>query len=653
MKLTYDKPARLWTEALPIGNGKLGGMVFGGIDLERIQLNEDTLWSGYPRDWNNPKAREALPRLRNLLDEGRYEEAEQLSKSAMMGPYTQSYMPLGDLHLRFFHGFFVSDYTRELDLANAVARTSFRIGETIHTREVFASYPDQVIVIRLRTSKPGLLSFRASLDSPLRSLMSYSDDGLSLQGYCPEEVDPNYYDTDQPIRYGEEGATSAMRFVGRLGFRLEGGGSWRTDASGLHIEGATAVTLLFTAATSFNGFDRIPAGETGSNPELLTTKTLHTALSHTDDALLQAHLDDYRPLYGTAGIQLGQSPAPAGLTTDRRLIEYGAQDPRLIELIFQYGRYLLIASSRPGSQPANLQGIWNADARPIWSCNYTLNINLQMNYWPAEAAGLASCHLPLLEFIRELAVTGEQTALTNYGCRGWTAHHNSDIWRQSAPPGDYGHGNPLWANWPMGGVWVCAHLWEHYSFGRDIHYLREHAYPVMRSAALFCMDWLIEDGKGGLTTSPSTSPEHRFVLEDGRIPSLSKGAAMDISLIRELFTHCIEASRLLQTDEPFANQLANILARLPKHQIGRYGQLQEWSEDYGDEDEQHRHVSHLYDIFPGEGLHANEESELIHAARLSLERRGDGEQAGASAGRLTYGPASKTAIVPSPSSRIF
>ncbi|WP_141505444.1 glycoside hydrolase family 95 protein [Paenibacillus luteus] len=624
MKLTYDKPARLWTEALPIGNGRLGGMIFGGIDLERIQLNEDSLWSGYPRDWNNSKAREALPELRRLLDEGRHEEAEQLSKAAMMGPYTQSYMPLGDLHLRFFHGFFISDYRRELDLEDAVARTSYRIGETIHSREVFASYPDQAIIIRLRTSKPGLLSFRASLDSPLRSSVTSSDEGLTLQGYCPEEVDPNYYDTDQPIRYGEAGTTNTMRFVGRLGFRLEGGGRWRTDASGLHIEGATAVTLIFCAATSFNGFDRIPAGETGNQPEQLTTQMMSVALSRTDEELLQAHLADYRPLYEANGIQLGQSPAPEPLTTDRRLKEYGANDPRLVELIYQYGRYLLIASSRPGTQPANLQGIWNADARPIWSSNYTLNINLQMNYWPAEVCGLAACHLPLLDFIRELAVTGELTALTNYGCRGWTAHHNSDIWRQSAPPGDYGHGNPLWANWPMGGVWLCSHLWEHYSFGRDIGYLRDHAYPVMRSAALFCLDWLIDDGSGGLTTSPSTSPEHRFVLADGRIPALSKGSTIDISLIREIFTRCIEASRLLQEDFSFAEQLTASLRRLPQLQIGQYGQLQEWSEDYGDEDQQHRHVSHLYDVFPGEALQADLSPELLRAAQVALERRGDG-----------------------------
>jgi len=622
MKLRYEKPARVWTEALPVGNGRLGAMVFGGVEEERIQLNEDTLWSGAPQEWNNPKAKAALPELRRLISEGKYEEAEALSKAATMGPYTQSYLPLGDLQIRFYHGNWASDYCRELDLSSGVARTSYRIGEVRYERETFASFPDQVLVIRLSASKPGLLRFRARLDSPLRSVQEPAGEALLLRGYCPERVDPNYYDTDEPIRYGDPERTTAMRFEGRLQVRLDGPGTWRIDRQGLHVEGAERCTLLFGAATSFDGYDRAP--NPGRAPGPIAERAVRAAMAKSDAALFEDHFADHRALFDRVELRLGESPAPDSLPTDRRIREYGAADPKLIELLFQYGRYLLIASSRPGTQPANLQGIWNEEPRPVWSCNYTLNINAQMNYWPAEVCHLPECHEPFLAFIGELAVNGRRTAEVNYGCRGWTAHHNSDLWRQSAPPGDYGHGNPLWANWPMAGPWLCAHLWEHYRFGGDLRYLRETAYPVMKEAALFCLDWLVDDSAGGLMTSPSTSPEHRFRLPDGRTPALSESSAMDIALIRELFRHCIEASRELGVDAEFAEELRETLRLLPTHRIGKHGQLQEWSLDYDDEDRFHRHVSHLYDVYPGDAVTASEAPEWFEAAMMSLERRGDG-----------------------------
>ncbi|WP_419874543.1 glycosyl hydrolase family 95 catalytic domain-containing protein [Candidatus Pristimantibacillus sp. PTI5] len=623
MKLHYGKPATFWTEALPVGNGRLGAVVFGGTDLERIQLNEDTLWSGGPRDWNNPRAKEALPEIRKLVSEGRHEEAEALSKASMMGPYTQTYMPFGDLHIRFYHGNIVSGYRRELDLAGGAVRTAYRVGGVEYTREVFASHPDQVIIVQLRSSREGMLSFKASLGSPLRSSQIPLDDALLLRGRCPEYVAPNYCEADEPIVYGNADTTSAMRFEGRLQVRLEGPGTWRVDSDGLHVEGASAAVLYVTAATSFNGYDRCP-GTGGLEPGPVAERQMNAALAKPYVALREAHALDHGSLFGRVQFRLGVSAAPETLTTDRRIAEYGAKDPRLVELLFHYGRYLMIASSRAGTQPANLQGIWSHEARPVWSCNYTLNINAQMNYWPAENCNLSECHEPLLDFIRELSETGRRTAETNYGCRGWTAHHNSDIWRQSAPPGDYGHGNPLWANWPMGGVWLCAHLWEHYLFGKDKEFLASHAYPVMKEASLFCLDWLLEDEEGRLITSPSTSPEHRYRLADGRTPALSKGSTMDMSLIRELLSNCIEAAETLGIDGELRKEWVDARSRLLPMRIGRHGQLQEWAQDDEDEDRYHRHVSHLYDIYPGEGLTEEKAPKLFKAARVSLERRGDG-----------------------------
>lgn len=624
MKLSYDTPARLWTEALPVGNGRLGAMVFGGLELERLQLNEDTLWSGGPRDWNNPLAKEALPVIRKLIAEEKYEEAEQLSRKAMMGPYTQSYMPLGDIHIRFYHGGFAKEYRRELDLEDAVVHTAYRIGNVVYGREVFASYPDQALVVRLKCSRAGMLNFKVMLSSPLRSALLPDKDGLVLTGYCPEMVYPDYYTVDEPVVYGDMNCTDAMRFEGRLAIRLEDGGSCRAESDGLLVEGATNVTLLFVAATSFHGYDRSP-GLDGKDPSQETICVLEAVQQRSSDELLGRHKADYKPLFGRVAFRLDSPSGVAGsMTTDERIIKHGARDPRLIELLFHYGRYLMIASSRPGTQPANLQGIWNEHIRPIWSSNYTLNINLQMNYWPAELCNLADCHEPLLQFIRELAVNGRETARVNYGCRGWTAHHNSDLWRQTAPPGEYGHGNPLWANWPMGGVWLCQHLWEHYAYSMDEAYLRDFAYPIMREAALFCLDWLIEEEEGRLVTSPSTSPEHRFRLEDGRTPALGISSTMDLLLIRELFTNVISGAKVLGDDAELCEELTNALAKLYSLQISRHGHLQEWSSDVEDEDPQHRHVSHLYGVYPGDLLLEEHTPELLQAARNSMERRGDG-----------------------------
>ncbi|WP_340004379.1 glycoside hydrolase family 95 protein [Paenibacillus sp. FSL K6-0276] len=619
MKLQYDKPASVWSEGLPIGNGRLGGMIFGGVEQEKISLNEDTLWSGFPKDGNNPGAKEALPKVRKLIQEGRYEDADTMTRE-MLGPYTQSYLPFGDLLLRFEHGGIYHSYQRTLDVENAIHRIEYRIGNVTYTREMFASHPDQLLVLRLTSSAQGALNVHASLDSPLRHSLRSQGDSFELSGTAPEHVDPSYFGSDDPIRYGEPGDSKGMAFEGQLSVTAEDG-EVTVDGSGIHLLGATTATFYFSAATGFNGHDKIP-GVDGRDASAIAASFLTDGKGKSYDSLLQAHIADYRSLFDRVKLKLGKSLAPEAISTEQRITTYSAQDPGLVELLFHYGRYLLISSSRPGTQAANLQGIWNAVTRPPWSSNYTLNINTEMNYWPAEICNLAECHEPLLDLVGNMAKKGAETARVNYGTRGWVAHHNSDLWAQTAPVGDYGDGDPSWAYWPMGGIWLTQHLWEHYAFGGDEEYLRTSAYPVMKEAALFALDWLIDDSNGRLVTSPSTSPEHKFRTAKG-VSAVSPGSTMDISLIWELFTNCIEASVTLGTDEALREELASARERLLPLQIGKYGQLQEWSIDFEDEDMYHRHTSHLVGIYPGRQLSEEETPELFAAARTSLERRGD------------------------------
>lgn len=630
MELIYNRPAKTWTEALPVGNGRLGGMVFGGIEQELVCLNEDTLWSGYPRDWNNPRALQALPEVRRAVLEARYEDAERLSKAGMMGPYTQAYMPLGDWHIRFYHGHFADGYRRSLNLEDACATVAYDIGGVRYTRELLASQPDQALIYRISVSQPGKLSLKAWLDSPLRSTTAWMDGGMdqaffAVRGDCPYEVSPNYVHDPDPVKYEAEADSRTIAFEGRLACRTDAGAKARVDHTGILIEQATEVVFYFTAATSFAGFDRMP-DRAAFPPGDLAERQLRQAMEMPFAELKRRHEEGYGPLFGRVRFRLG-SDLPVEVrdrATDERLRQYGSKDPELVALFVQYGRYLLLASSRPGTQPANLQGIWNRYIRPIWSCNYTLNINLQMNYWLAETANLSECHEPLLQFVRDLSVTGEETARVHYGCRGWAAHHNSDLWRQSAPPGNYGDGNPLWANWPMGGVWLGAHLWEHYLFTNDEAFLRDEAYPVLRKSALFCLDWVQPNEQGTYMTNPSTSPEHRFRLPDGRTPALTVSSTMDVSLIRELLTHCIEAAERLGLEESLLPEMREVLGKLPATRIGGRGQIQEWYYDFADEDEEHRHVSHLYDLFPGAAWGENRQAHLYEAARRTLELRGDG-----------------------------
>lgn len=617
-QLRYDQPARKWVEALPVGNGRLGAMVFGGLAAERLQLNEATLWSGGPREWNNPGARAILPQVRAAVFAGRFKEAEQLCQK-MQGPYTQSYLPLGDLRLDFGGPGAAAEYQRSLDLDRAVAVTRYRAGEARVTREVFASFPDQVIVVRLTADRPGALSFTAALDSLLpHDSAGASGATLGLRGRAPSHVDPNYIrHTPQPVRYDGEG----MRFEILLE-TLADGGTVKGEGAALRVERAQRVTLLLAAATSFNGYDKSPARE-GRDAAALARAALAAARARPYEELLARHVADHQALYRRVTLDLGSTPDATALTIPARLERFaaGAADPGLSTLLFNYGRYLLIASSRPGGQPANLQGLWNDLVRAPWSSNYTININPQMNYWPAEVAHLADCHRPLLDFIAELAANGRRTAAINYGARGWVSHHNSDLWRHSAPVGD-GSGNPVWANYAVSGPWLCQHLWEHFAFGGDTAFLRDHAWPLLKGAAEFCLDWLVEDDRGRLVTAPASSPEIGFITPDGTRGVVTHATTMDLSIIWEHFTNTIAAARVLGIEPEFAARLETARARLLPLQIGRRGNLQEWAADYLEQDVRHRHVSHLFGVHPGRQI-TPATPELFAAARRALELRGD------------------------------
>ena len=617
--LWYRQPAEAWVEALPIGNGRLGAMVFGGVATERVQLNDDTLWSGGPRDWNTLRAREVLPDVRRLIMAGDYVAAETLCRQ-MEGPYTQSYLPLGDVLLDFGTTAEPVAYRRALNLQTAIATTHYQLGNVTYTREAFVSAVDQVLVIQLTCNQPGQLRFTAALHSPLRHTTAADVPGqLSLTGEAPRYVAPNYYPVDQPIVYHETGA--GMAFTVRL-VVVNDGGTVEATPQGLRVAGADAVTLVLAAATSFTGFDRSP-GLPERDPAAEVQRHIAAATERSYATLRTAQIEDHAALFNRVTLDLGATPA-AHEPTDQRIGAWQpSDDPQLVTLLFQYGRYLLIASSRPGTQPANLQGIWNDQLQAPWSSNWTININTEMNYWPAEVANLAECHEPLFDLITGLSVAGRETAATNYGCDGWVAHHNTDLWRQTAPVGEYGHGDPTWALWPMGGAWLCQHLWEHYAFGGDEAFLRERAYPVMRSAAEFCLDWLIPDEQGRLVTMPSTSPENTFATNEGRHAGVSMAATADMAIIWDLFTNCLEAAHVLGLDDAFRGRLAAARERLYPPLIGRHGQLQEWYQDWDDPADTHRHTSHLFGVHPGRQITVDKTPALFAAARRSLELRGD------------------------------
>lgn len=623
LTLWYEKPAAQWVDALPVGNGRLGAMVFGGGEdgawnKELLQFNEDTLWSGQPRDGNNPDAKNHLAAIRSaVLEQQNYHLADQLCKK-MQGLFAESYQPLGNLRLEFAHTGTVSRYRRQLDLDTACATTSYEVGGVRFEREVFVSAPDQVLVLRVTASKPRQLSGTISLDGLLQKSVSVlPGNRLLLTGKAAAHIaGAGHPGSEEPVTLSDEPG-AGMYFASVLHVQAEGGTA-TANAASISIAKATSLTILLTAATGYRGFQLkpdTPQHEVTAN----ATRQLDAVANKSLASLRARHLEDHRSLFRRVSLNLG--PSRSTQPTDERLRNFAASpDPSLLALYFQYGRYLLISSSRPGTQPANLQGIWNEEVTPPWSSNWTSNINVQMNYWHAETTNLSECALPLFDLIDGLGKTGARTAAETYGMPGWVSHHNIDLWRASNPVGE-GVGAPTWANWGMSGPWLCSHLYEHYLFTRNRDFLRTRAYPLMKGSAEFCLAWLIEDGKGRLTTCPSESTENNFMAPDGKPAMTSAGCTMDMALIRELFSNCIAASNELGIDAAFAAKLAAASKRLVPYQIGKYGQLQEWSVDFVEATPGQRHMSQLYPLYPGSQITPRSTPALARAARISLERR--------------------------------
>ncbi len=588
LRLWYTQPSEKWTDALPVGNGRLGAMVFGGVFDERIQFNEDTLWTGQPHDYVRAGAHDHLAEIRALLFAGKIKETETLVRQTFLSdPVRQkAYQPFGDLHLHFAGQGNVSDYRRELDLESAIARTTYRLGDVRFERDIFASYPDQAVVMRLTADHPGKLSFTLKLDSPQTNSQTVAStpDTLVLTGLV--EV-------------------GGVKFESRVRVLCDGG-SVTTNGNSIVVEQANSATLFLVAATSFKNFQDI-----SGDPAKRCTKDLIAVAQKNYDTVLAAHVTDYQNLFDRVRLNLGRTPA-ADRPTDERLLAVKknglAGDPALAALYFQYGRYLLIASSRPGGQPANLQGLWNAELNPPWESKWTLNINCEMNYWPAELCNLSECTSPLFAMIDDLAVSGGRTAKEQYGTDGWVVHHNTDLWRGTAPI------NNIDGVWPTGGAWLCYHLWEHYLFTGDKTFLA-HAYPALKGASQFFVGSLVKDPKTGwLVTSPSFSPEEG---------TLCYGPTMDNQLIRALMDNTIAAAGILHTDETFANNLAKTRDQLPPNQVGKYGQLQEWLADADVPNNNHRHLSPLWALYPGADI-SPAEINVWNAAKLLLKWRGGG-----------------------------
>ena len=594
--LWYDKPASQWVEANPVGNGRLGAMVFGGVKRERLQLNEDTLWSGGPYNNVNPAARDALPVIRKLIFDGKYAEAEGYAEAHVQAvPMREmAYQCVGDLWLDLcdVDETSASDYRRELDIGAAVSRVSFTADGVKYVREVIASYPDNLLIISVR-AEGGPLALDLAFSSGLRTQITAEGNALVMTG----------------VNNADRGIPGALRFQARAQIVAEGG-TVHPNGPQLEVRGATSVTIRVAMATSYRG----PTDVSG-DPEALTRAHLTAAQGKDFKALIAAHTADYTPLFSRVTLDLPAGKRAAQVTNNR--IEHAADsdDPSLAALYFQFGRYLLISSSR-GSQPANLQGIWNDSNTPPWGSKYTININTEMNYWPVDAANMSECIEPLVRMIEELAQTGARTAREMYGARGWVAHHNTDLWRASGPVDHMQTGL-----WPTGAAWLCTHLWDHYDYTGDAAYLAR-VYPLMQGASLFFLDTLVKDPNTGfMVTNPSLSPENNH----GRGSTLCAGPTLDNQLLRDLFGQTVRAAEILKRDKALRTDITAMRGRLAPNKIGAQGQLQEWQQDWdaGAQDIHHRHVSHLYGLFPSQQINMDETPDLAQAARVSLETRGD------------------------------
>uniref|UniRef100_A0A0E0B973 Uncharacterized protein n=1 Tax=Oryza glumipatula TaxID=40148 RepID=A0A0E0B973_9ORYZ len=652
LEVVFASPSRYFTDAAPIGNGSLGALVWGGVASEKLQLNHDTLWTGGPGNYTNPKAPAVLSKVRDLVNRGQYAKATAVAYG-LSGDQTQVYQPLGDIDLAFDEHVEDTNYKRNLDLRTATVNVSYTIGEVVHSREHFSSNPHQVIVTKISADKPGNVSFTVSLTTPLNHQIRVTNaNEIIMEGYCPGERPTEYGNaSDHPV---------GIKFSAILYLQMSGsnGTVEILNDKMLKLVGADSAVLLLAAATSFEG-PFVNPSESKLDPTASALTTLTVARNMSYSQLKAYHVDDYQNLFQRVSLQLSRDSNDAlggnGLvnlpenslqetsvsdyavqmvecsrfqgfnnsgkpTVDRILSFRDDEDPSLVELLFQFGRYLLISCSRPGTQISNLQGIWNDETSPPWDAAPHPNINLQMNYWPALPCNLSECQEPLFDFIGSLSVNGAKTAKVNYEASGWVSHQVTDLWAKTSPDA----GDPMWALWPMGGPWLATHLWEHYSYTMDKQFLEKTAYPLLEGSASFLLDWLIEGNGDYLETNPSTSPEHYFIAPDGRKACVSYSTTMDMSIIREVFSAVLMSSNILgKSDSDMVQRIKKAIPRLPPIKVARDGTIMEWAQDFQDPEVHHRHVSHLFGLYPGHTMSLEKTPDLCKAVANSLYKRGD------------------------------
>ena len=637
LTLWYKSPAKAWEEALPVGNGRLGAMIFGDTQKERIQFNENTLYSGEPETPKNINIVPDLAHIRQLLGEGKNAEAGTIMQEKWIGRLNEAYQPFGDLYIDFDSKEAVTDYMHSLDMENAVVTTSYKQNGVDISREVFASYPAQAIVIHLKSSKP-VLNFTAYLASPHPVTKESDSQVVYLKGqasahaqrrdtdhmkrFNTQRLHPEYFDASghiiqkKQVIYGNEMDGKGTFFEACL-LPTHKGGQLSISDNQITARNCSEVTLMLYAATSYNGPRKSPSKE-GKNPHQAIMNYRRISEGETYKELKRQHTTDYQALFNRVSFDLPANKQQKELPTDERLKRFkDEEDQALIAQLFQFGRYLMIAGSRGEGQPLNLQGLWNDQILPPWNSGYTLNINLEMNYWPAEVTNLSECHQPLFKLIEEIADKGKDLARDMYGLNGWAIHHNISIWREAYPS----DGFVYWFFWNMSGPWLCNHLWEHYLFTKDANFLKKY-YPILKGAATFCSEWLVKNSKGELVTPVSTSPENAYLMGDHTPASVCEGSTMDIAIIRSLFSNTIQAAEILQTDMDFRSELIKKRNKLKKYQIGSKGQLLEWDKEYKESEPQHRHVSHLFGLYPGCDI-TDSTPEVFKAARKSLDDRGN------------------------------
>ena len=615
MQIWMREPAKHWEEALPLGNGRMGAMLFGCGREERIALNEETFWSGYPKETNRIGSAADYGQARELALKGDFPGAQKWVEDKLLGEFTQSYLPLGDLMLCHHGSGEAQTLTRRLRLDQAVHETEYVLNGVRYTRTAFLSYPDQALFLRVTADRPGALNLDARLRTPLRATTESKDKEAWMDIQAPSNVVPSYLSCDHPIQYEDTPEHRGMRARVLVSMTAEGG-KVLPCPGGLRAEGADVVEIRLFARTSFNGFERQPYVD-GRDEKDLSRKDAEKTAGLDWASALARHLADHQALFGRVSLTLGDGRYEH-IPTDERIRAGQKDDVGLCALLYQFGRYLLIASSRPGGEPANLQGIWNQDARAIWSCNYTININTQMNYWAAEQAALPELCQPLFQLIADLCKTGQRTAQIHYGAWGATAHHNTDLWRLSNPVGEQYRGFAGCAFWPLGLGWLLRHLMEHDRYHPDEKFLREWALEPHRLAVRFFLDTAVADQDGYLTIAPAVSPENQF-WDQGKKCRVSARAAMTTQIMGEVFKNYLLILRRLKLNEPLAQEAEAALKKLSPPQIGSKGQLLEWEKEYEEAEPEHRHISHLYALYPGESM----DEKLCMAARKSLLARGD------------------------------